>query len=106
VTLAGIAPDASASWLLGTWSILRAESPIEIQPGTEMQFAENGHLEYAVPTGEGMIRVSLRWALNGSMLRTTFDDGSNEVEVNASLGDGDVLVLDFGGPRAWYVRVQ
>jgi hypothetical protein len=106
VTLAGNAPNASPAWLIGTWSILRAETPIEIQPGTEMRFSDNGMLEYVVPTGDGTIRVSLQWTLSGSTLRTAFDDGTNPVEVNATLGEGDVLVLDFGGSRAWYVRVH
>ncbi len=102
----GVAPDASASWLPGTWTVLRCEAPLEIEPGTRMQFGADGQLEYAIPTGEGVIRVSLCWTLSGGVLRTTLDDGSNAIEVGASLGEGDVLVFDFDGPRAWFVRTQ
>ena len=42
--------EVPAPWLIGTWQLLRCEAPLEIQPGTRMQFAADESLEYAIPT--------------------------------------------------------
>ena len=97
--------DASAAWLIGTWQLLRSEAPVEIRPGTRMRFGRDGQLEYTIPAPEGVLRVTLRWTLADGVLRTAHDDGSNPVEVRAMLGVGDVLVFDFQGPHAWFIRV-
>lgn len=90
--------------LVGTWQLVRCESPLEIQPGTQMQFAATHLLTYVIPTAEGALRVTLRWRLDGDMLHTEHEDGSNPVAVGAGIGAADVLTFDFGGPRAFFVR--
>lgn len=99
-------PDVTASWLIGIWQLLRCEEPLEIGAGTRMHFGADQRLEYAIPTPEGVFRVTLRWSFADGLLRTVHDDGSNPVEVRASLGAGDLLTFDFAGPRAWFVRAQ
>jgi hypothetical protein len=79
---------------------------VEIQPGTTMRFAPGAVLEYRIPTPNGDLQVTLRWRVQGGALQTVHEDGSNPVQVAVSHGDGDVLVFDFGGPRAWFVRVR
>lgn len=100
------AHDTSTAWLIGTWLLLRCELPLEIQPGTRMHFGSADELEYAIPAGERLLRVTLRWRVENGMLHTAHFDGSNPVQVAIAHGDGDVLTVDFGGPRAWYVRSQ
>ncbi|MES3034267.1 MAG: hypothetical protein V4813_09745 [Gemmatimonadota bacterium] len=98
-------PDRSASEaLVGTWRLLRCEAPLEIQPGTTMRFGADGTLDYVIPTGDGVLRVALRWRLDAGTLHTMHEDGSNPVTVAASIGEADVLAFDFGGPRAFFVR--
>lgn len=106
VTLSETPADANASWLIGSWHMLRCEAPLEIQAETRMQFGADGRLEYAIPTTEGVFRVTLRWSFANGVLRTMHDDGSNAVEVGATIEAGDVLTYNFGGPRAWFVRAQ
>jgi hypothetical protein len=90
--------------LPGTWQLLRCEAPLEIQPGTQMQFAAGGTLTYVIPTPSGAARVPMRWSVADGQLRTTLDDGTNPVTVSVALGEAEVLVFDFGGPRAFFVR--
>ncbi len=100
------ARDTPTAWLLGGWQLLRCEAPLEIQSGTRMHFSANDDLEYAIPAGDRLLRVTLKWRIEGDILHTAHDDGSNPVQVAIALGDADVLTCDFGGPRAWFVRAQ
>ncbi|MCC7053881.1 MAG: hypothetical protein IT355_11525 [Gemmatimonadaceae bacterium] len=93
-----------ADWILGTWQLLRCEPPLDIEPGTRMQFEHPHRLAYSIPTANGPLHVILRWAVHGSTLHTAHEDGSNPVQVAVTRGDADVLTYDFGGPRAWFVR--
>jgi hypothetical protein len=69
-----------------------------------MRFADHAELEYTIPTGDGTLRVALRWRLELGILHTVHADGSNPVAVPAEIGEADVLAFDFGGPRAFFVR--
>lgn len=106
MTLSDRTPDANASFLIGTWQLLRCEAPLEIAAGTRMHFGADSMLEYTIPTPDGIFRVLLRWSCVDGVLRTEHEDGSNPVEVRATLGAGDILTFDFAGPRAWFVRAQ
>ena len=95
---------ATVEALIGSWRLLRCEAPLEIQPGTLMQFGAGGAIEYVVPTGDGVLRIALRWRLHEGTLHTMHEDGSNPVAVAVTLGEAEVLAFDFGGPRAFFVR--
>jgi hypothetical protein len=90
--------------LLGHWQLLRSEAPLEFEPGTQMRFAADGTLEYHIPTAGGALQVALQWRLEAGALHTALADGTNPVQAQVSIGAGDVLAVDFGGPRAWFVR--
>jgi len=94
----------SSQVLIGTWVLLRSEAPLEIQPGTQMHFADDGELTYVIPTADGALSVALRWRLEAATLYTAHEDGSNPVAVSVAIGDAEVLVFDFGGPRSFFVR--
>ena len=94
-----------ASRIVGTWQLLRCEAPLEIEPGTRMTFCNDAQLVYLIPTATGPLQVRLRWRVADGVLHTVHEDGSNPVQVHIALGDADVLSFDFGGPRAWYVRL-
>jgi len=94
----------SSQALIGTWVLLRSESPLEIQPGTQMHFADDGELTYVIPTADGALSVTLRWRLEAATLHTAHEDGSNPVAVGVAIGDAEVLVFDFGGPRSFFER--
>ncbi len=90
--------------LLGIWQLVRCVAPLEIQPGTQMHFAPDGSLTYLIPTADAALRISLRWRLDGGVLHTTHEDGTNPVAVPASLGPAEVLAFDFDGLRAFFLR--
>jgi hypothetical protein len=92
------------AWLLGRWQLLRCESPLEIQPGTRMEFRDDSHVAYMIPAAGRDLHIALRWQLEADVLHTAHEDGSNPVRVRVAHGDGDILRFDFGGSRAWFVR--
>lgn len=94
----------SDDWLLGRWQLIRAEVPLELQAGTRMHFSADHRLEYTIPTPEGALQIALVWRLDGAILRTQLEDGSNPVQADIRLDAGEVLTISFGGPRAWFVR--
>ena len=96
----------SEPWLIGSWQVLRCDKPLEIQPGTRMHFGHGQRLDYAIPAVDRMVTVTLRWWLDGELLHTEHQDGSNPVQVRVTLGAADVLMFDFDGPRAWFVRAR
>jgi hypothetical protein len=98
-------PDNRTAWLIGTWQVLRSEAPLEIEPGTRMAFSDGGALQYTIPTAHGPVAANLRWHVVDAVLHTVLDDGTNATSVHIVHGDGDTLMCDFGGPRAWYIRV-
>ncbi len=104
MTGGGSAVTPLQSQLPGPWQLLRHESPLELEPGTQMDFGPDGALEYRIPTATGPLRVALRWRLEGNTLHTMLADGGNPVQARVTMGQGDVLMVDFGGPRAWFVR--
>jgi hypothetical protein len=106
VSDAGASLDTSADWLIGSWQLLRCDAPLEILPGTRMHFATDKQLEYAIPAEGRLMRVTLRWRVDGAVLHTEHFDGSNPVDVGIARGEADVLTFDFGGPRAWFVRAR
>ena len=98
--------ECSAPWLIGTWQLLRSEAPLEIEPGTRMRFAADESLEYSIPTADRLLTVALRWRLDGAILHTMHEDGTNPVEVRVSRGEADVMAFDFDGAHAWFVRAR
>jgi hypothetical protein len=96
--------DTPPAWLLGAWHLIRAESPLELQPGTRMNFGAGGQLEYAITVEGHTTRFALVYRVRGDVLRTENPASPHSAEVHVALGEGDILVLDFGGPRAWFAR--
>ena len=92
------------AWLLGAWHLIRAEAPLEMLPGTRMEFGQGGHLEYALTVEGRTTRFALVYRVDGDLLRTENPASPHAAEARLSLGDGDILTLDFGGPRAWFAR--
>ena len=96
--------DPTPAWLLGAWHLIRAEAPLEMLPETRMDFQSGGHLEYAITVEGSTSRFALVYRVAGDVLHTESPSAPHAAEVHFALGEGDILVLDFGGPRAWFAR--
>ena len=91
-------------WLLGRWRLLRAEHPLDFAPGVAMEFLVGGRLLYSFDVGDGARTLRLVYQVDGDVLRTDNPAAPHAAETRIAQGEGDVLVFDFSGARAWFVR--
>jgi len=96
--------DGSASRLLGRWRLLRADTPLDFAPEVRMEFLRGGRLLYEFAAGNRRQVVKLLYRVEGEILRTDNPATSHELSTRFHFGAGEVLVFDFAGARAWFVR--
>lgn len=92
------------SWLFGIWRLLRAHSALDFAPGVRMEFLSGGTLQYHVDVGGTDQIITLRYRVEGDLLHTDNPTAPHSMSVRITHGAGDVLLLDFGGADAVFVR--
>lgn len=97
-------PHAVPAWLFGRWRLLRAEPALDFAPGVAMEFRPGGRLLYTIVVEGHQHVVPLIYQVSGDMLRTDNPDHPHATSTRFELGEGGVLVFDFSGARAWFVR--
>jgi hypothetical protein len=97
-------PHTVPGWLLGRWRLLRAEASLDFAPGGRMEFLPGGRLLYTIVVEGHAHVVRLIYRVAGDELRTDNPDHPHATSSRFSLGEGGVLVFDFSGARAWFVR--
>ena len=90
--------------LRGAWRLLRADPALGFAEGVRMVFRAPDSLEYSFLAGGTRHVVDLAYRLEGQVLRTVVVGTTHEAAAGIEFGPGHVLVLDFGGLRAWLVR--
>ena len=99
-----ISPDERVDPLRGCWRLLRADAALDFAPGVRMDFRSGGRLLYGFDVGERREIVRLLYRVEGDVLHTDNPVTTHEVSTHFEIGKGDVLILDFAGARAWFVR--
>lgn len=100
----GEVPMPDASLLLGRWRLLRADAGLDFAPGVEMEFRQGGRLLYSFEVGDRRQVVSLVYQVRDDVLHTEYPGAAHDVEARFSFGAGEVLLFDFAGARAWFVK--
>lgn len=90
--------------LLGRWRLLRAHYALDFAPDAGMEFRHGGELVYSFAVGAGRTEMLLVYAVRGDHLHTLSPAAAHSADVRFRIGAGDVLVLDFGGVEACFVR--
>lgn len=90
--------------LLGPWRLLRAHPSLDFAPEAGMEFRRGGELRYSFAVGDARMEVALLWLVDGDVLRTDNPAAPHATSVRWRIGEGDVLVLDFAGAEACFVR--
>lgn len=91
-------------WLLGCWKLLRADRQLDFAPGVRMEFLPAGQLRYHIDVAGTDRVIDLLYRVDGDILMTDNPANPHATAVHFARGEGDVLVLDFAGPRAWLIR--
>jgi hypothetical protein len=98
------ADDETPPALLGRWRLLRADATLDFAPGARMEFQSGGRLLYTFDVGGRRATVPLVYRVHGETLRTDNPAAPHLAVTRFEFGPGDVLILDFAGARALFVR--
>lgn len=90
--------------LLGRWRLIRADATLDFAPNVAMEFLAGGRLRYAFEAGGAARSVMLVYRVDGDVLYTDYPAAPHARETHFRFGAGDVLILDFAGAVAWFVR--
>ena len=96
--------DEASDALIGRWRLLRAHPELDFAPEAGMEFRRGGGLIYSFALGEGRAEVPLVYGVAGDVLRTDNPAAPHATSVRFRIGVGEVLVLDFAGAEACFVR--
>ncbi|MCU0648607.1 MAG: hypothetical protein MUF00_11465 [Gemmatimonadaceae bacterium] len=96
--------EAPPVWLLGVWKLFRADRQLDFAPGVRMEFRTGGHLRYHIDVAGQDRVIDLLYRVDGDVLLTDNPANPHATAVRFAHGEGDVLILDFAGPRAWLIR--
>jgi hypothetical protein len=97
-------PGPAPLGLLGRWRLFRADATLDFAPGASMEFQGGGRLLYGFDVGERRQVMQLVYRVEGDILHTDHPGTTHEVTTHFEFGAGEVLIFDFGGQRAWFVR--
>ena len=69
-----------------------------------MEFLEGGRLRYGFDAGTTPQSLMLIYRVEGDILHTDNPAASHDTTARFWFGPGDVLVIDFAGATAWFLR--
>jgi hypothetical protein len=93
-------------WLIGRWRLMRADAGLDFAPGVVMDFRPGGRLRYTITVEGQAHEVALVYHVDGDVLRTDNPSAPHATATRFWQGEGGVLVFDFAGPLALFVREE
>jgi hypothetical protein len=93
-----------ASALIGRWRLIRADAPLDFAPEVTMEFQHGGKLRYEFAVGARREALMLLYRVEGGTLHTDYPANTHVSATSFHIGPGDVLVFDFVGACAFFVR--
>ena len=96
--------DATPRWLIGVWRLLRADPALDFAPGVRMDFRAGGHLVNTIAVGNRSAAIALLYRVDGDCLLTDNPAAPHSTSTRIVRGEADVMILDFSGARAVFVR--
>ena len=96
--------DATPAWLFGSWRLMRSDPSLDFGPGVRMEFQAGGHLRYTLSVDGRELVVPLIYRTTGDQLETDNPAAPHAMSTRFTLGAGDMLILDFAGAHAIFIR--
>lgn len=90
--------------LIGRWRLFRADPSLDFAPNVRMEFLDGGRLRYSFDSGGNPQSVMLIYRVEGDVLFTDNPAAPHSTATRFSFGPGEVLVIDFAGAIAWFIR--
>ncbi len=83
---------------------MRSDPSLDFGPGVRMEFRRGGHLRYMLSIDGRELVVPLVYRTTGDLLETDNPQAPHAMSTRFILGAGDMLILDFAGAHAMFVR--
>jgi hypothetical protein len=83
---------------------MRSDPSLDFGPGVRMEFQPGGHLRYILSVDGRELVVPLIYRTTGDLLETDNPRAPHAMSTRFALGAGDMLILDFAGAHAIFVR--
>ena len=96
--------DGTPAWLLGSWRLMRSDPLLDFGPGVRMEFQRGGRLCYSLSVDGRELVIPLLYKTTGDLLETDNPAAPHAMSTRFTLGAGDILILDFAGAQAIFVR--
>ena len=90
--------------LIGRWRLFRADPSLDFAPNVRMEFLDGGRLRYEFDAGGHPQFLMLIYRIEGDVLFTDNPAAPHATTMRFWFGPGDVLIIDFAGAIAWFVR--
>ena len=90
--------------LLGRWRLIRADSALDFAPNARMTFQADGRLQYDFDAGSHRRQIQMVYRVEENTLHTEVLETAHEQSAPFALGPGDVLIFDFAGLQAMFIR--
>jgi hypothetical protein len=90
--------------LLGRWRLIQADSALEFAPRARMLFLAGGRLQYDFEVGSHRRQVNMVYRVEGNTLLTEVPETAHQQSAPFTFGPGEVLIFDFAGLRAIFIR--
>lgn len=90
--------------LPGAWRLLRSDAGLEFAADARLSFNPDGTLDYGFTVEGTSQSIEMRWHAADDRLSTEVPGAGIARNLRARVGAGGVLILDFGGARAYFVR--
>lgn len=90
--------------LLGRWRLIRADHALDFAPNARMVFLADGRLQYEFDAGSHRQQVQMFFRVEENTLHTEVPTTAHKRTALFSFGPGDVLIFDFAGLRAMFIR--
>ena len=90
--------------LIGCWRRVRSEVTAEDEEAVELQITGEGALQYCTLTKGKWQIMKLTCRSEGDTLFTDQPSAPREERTRFSFDDGETLVLEYDGKKAWYRR--
>jgi uncharacterized protein (TIGR03066 family) len=94
--------------IVGTWSLVKADSPNTPPPGTLVEFLKDGKLKITVTVGEKKLTLDGKYSVEGDTLKTTVKtpDGqeSSDTDTITKLTDKELSLKDKKGQKTEFKK--
>jgi len=94
--------------IVGTWALVKADSPNTPPPGTLVEFMKDGKLKITVTVGEKKLTLEGKYSVEGDTLKTTVKspDGqeSSDTDTITKLTDKELSLKDKKGQKTEFKK--